>query len=118
LLRPSGICCAQSPCAASADKAHNPPCAALRVWDFVGNDFLERRLLEPWAHRPHLNGYWLVVEVPGEGLTLRLSHDPHGQHLFPTPAEAEARRADAEAQRADLAEIELRELKALLRRDR
>jgi len=79
----------------------NLPEQPLRVWDFVGNDFLERRLLEPWAHSPHLNGYWLAVDVPGVGLTLRLSHDPHGEHLFPTPAEAEARRADAEARRAD-----------------
>ena len=40
------------------------------------------------------------------GLTLRLSHDEHGQHLLPTREEAEARRADE-------AERELRELEAL-----
>jgi len=98
--------------------AFNPnlPEQPLRVWDFVGDAFLERRLFEPWAHSPHLNGYWLAVEVPGEGLTLRLSHDPQGEHLFLTPAEAEARRADAEARRADLVQQELDELKASLKR--
>lgn len=102
----------------------NVPEQPLRIWDFVGNDFLERRLSDPWAHSPHLHGYWLAVDVPGEGLTLRLSHDPQGERLFPTPAEAEAegRRAEAEgrraeARRADRAEQELRELKALLGRE-
>jgi hypothetical protein len=57
-----------------------------------------------------LGGYWRAVEVPGVGLTLRLSHDQLGEHLFPTPEEAATRRAD-------LAERELRELRAeLLRR--
>jgi len=88
----------------------------LRIWDFACDDLLERKLLEPWAKSQHLGGYWLPVEVPGEGLTLRLSHDEHGKRLFPTVAEAEAQRAEAEARRADLAEKELRELKALLAR--
>ncbi len=80
----------------------------LRVWDFVGDDLLERRLLERWAQSRHLGGYWLPVEVPGKGLTLRLSHDERGAHLFPTFDEAETRRAD-------LAQQEVRELRALLR---
>jgi Uma2 family endonuclease len=82
----------------------------LRIWDFVGDDLLERKLHEPCAKSQHLGGYWLPVEVPGEGLTLRLSHDQHGEHLFPTRAEAEARRAD-------LVQQELDELKASLKRD-
>lgn len=75
-----------------------------------------------------MGGYWLLVEVPGEGPTLRLSHDEHGERLFPTPVEAErlereAERLEREAERfereaetrrADEAERELRELKALL----
>jgi Uma2 family endonuclease len=89
----------------------------LRIWDFVGDQLLERKLLEPWAKSQHLGGYWLPVEVPGEGLTLRLSHDEHGEHLFPTRAEAEARRAEAEARRADLIQQELLELKARLKGD-
>ncbi len=82
----------------------------LRIWDFVGDDLLERKLHEPWAKSLHLGGYWLPVEVPGEGLTLRLSHDERGEQLFPTLAESQARRAD-------LAEQELRELKASLKRE-
>ncbi|MET0790578.1 MAG: Uma2 family endonuclease [Polyangiaceae bacterium] len=89
----------------------------LRIWDFVGDDLLERTLLEPCAKSQHLGGYWLAVEVPRKGLTLRLSHDEHGEHLFPTSAEAEARRAEAEARRADLLQQELDELKASLKRD-
>ena len=86
----------------------------LRIWDFVGDGLLERTLLEPAARSLHLGGYWLPVEVPGEGLTLRLSHDLLGEHLFLTRDEAQARRADAEARRADLAEQRVRELEALL----
>lgn len=87
----------------------------LRIWDFIGDTLVERTLLEPWAKSLHLGGYWLPVEVPVEGLTLRLSHDEHGEHLFPTRAEAEARRAEAEARRADLAQQELLALKAQLK---
>ena len=79
----------------------------LRVWDFLGDGLLERKLLEPWARSLHLGAYWIPIEVPGEGLTLRLSHDPRGEDLFLTPEEAQARRAD-------LAERELQQLKALL----
>ena len=75
-----------------------PECP-LRVWDFVGDDLFERRLFEPWAQSRHLGGYWLPVEQTGIGLTLRLSHDEHGKHLFPTPAEeAESRIAALEAE--------------------
>ena len=91
----------------------------LRIWDFVGDDLLERRLLEPWAQSRHLGGFWLPVEQPETGWTLRLSHDPAGTRLFPTLAdlaarEAEGRRAEAEARRA--AELRVRELEAELRR--
>ncbi|MEI9950692.1 MAG: Uma2 family endonuclease [Pseudomonadota bacterium] len=82
----------------------------LRIWDFVGDDLLERRLLEPWAQSRHLGGYWLPVEQANGDLALRLSRDPHGQQLFPTLAEyndqrrrveAEARRVEAEARRVE-----------------
>ncbi len=59
----------------------------LRIWDFVGDDLLERRLLEPGAQSRHLGGYWLPVEQAKGDLALRLSRDPHGQQLFPTLAE-------------------------------
>ncbi|HEY3255706.1 MAG TPA: Uma2 family endonuclease [Polyangiaceae bacterium] len=82
----------------------------LRIWDFVGDDLLERRLPAPLAHSRHLGGYWLPIEEPNGGLTLRLSRDPQGLLLFPTlaelnaqrfQAEAEAHRAEAEAGRAE-----------------
>jgi len=74
----------------------------LRIWDFVGDDLLERRLFEPWAQSLQLGGYWLPVEHRDIGLSLRLSRDQKGEYLFPTPeeAQAEARRAEAEARRA------------------
>ncbi len=95
----------------------------LRIWDFVGDDLLERRLLEPWAQSRHLGGYWLPVEAPNGDLTLRLSRDQHGLQLFPTLAEhaqqqhaveAAARGAAEEARRA--AEQRIAELEAELRR--
>ena len=82
----------------------------LRIWDFVGDDLLERRLLEPWAESRHLGGYWLPVEAPNGDLTLRLSRDQCGFSLFPTLAEhngellrveAEGRRMEAEARRME-----------------
>ncbi len=82
----------------------------LRIWDFVGDGLLERKLPESWAKSLHLCGYWMPIELPGRGLTLRLSHDDRGEHLFLTPTEAQTRRAD-------IAEQELRELRALLLRD-
>jgi Uma2 family endonuclease len=105
------------------------PARPLRIWDFVGDDLLERRLLEPWAQSRHLGGYWLPVEHPNGELLLRLSRDPHGLVLFPTPAErnaqlfqaeAEARRAEAEAHRAEAeahrAEVEAHRVEAEARR--
>ena len=73
----------------------------LRIWDFVGDDLLERRLFEPWAQSRHLGGYWLPVEQADGDLTLRLSRDEFGHVLFPTPEEyqAEGRRVAEEALR-------------------
>ena len=82
----------------------------LRIWDFVGDDLLERRLFKPLAQSRHLGGYWLPVEDASGGLTLRFSRDPQGLLLLPTSAEhnaqlfqaeAEARRAEAEAHRLE-----------------
>jgi len=74
----------------------------LRIWDFVGDDLLERQLFEPWAQSRHLSGFWLPVDQRDTGLTLRLSRDQYGAHLFPTPeeAQAEGRRAEAEGRQA------------------
>ena len=102
----------------------------IRIWDFVGDDLLERHLPERWARSIHLSGYWHAVDDPELGLTLRLSLDEQGTHLLPTPAErhaegrraeAEGRRAEAEGRRAEaearsVAEARVRELEAELRR--
>ncbi|HKO51995.1 MAG TPA: Uma2 family endonuclease, partial [Polyangiaceae bacterium] len=62
----------------------------LRIWDLVGGDLRERRLLAPLAQSPLLNGYWLPIPEPSGGLTLRLSRDEQGLELFPTLAEHHA----------------------------
>jgi len=86
------------------------PSHPLRIWDFVGDNLLERRLLATGARSQHLGGFWLPVEEPSGGLSLRLSRDEHGLQLFPTLAEhnahrlgveAEARRSEAEARRSE-----------------
>jgi hypothetical protein len=101
-----------------------------RIWDLIGSDLLERNLSAPVAQSRVLPGFWRVVEKPGFGPTLRLSHDERGERLFLTPAEheAEAHRAETEAHRAEteahraetearqLAEQRVRELEAELRR--
>lgn len=43
----------------------------------------------PSARSCRLRADWAVVDQKGVGPTLRLSHDDAGDHLFPTPAEAE-----------------------------
>jgi hypothetical protein len=94
-----------------------------RVWDLIGSDLLERKLSAPVAQSRVLPGFWRIVERPGFGPTLRLSHDELGERLFLTPAEheVEARRTETEAHRAEtearqLAEQRVRELEAELRR--
>lgn len=76
----------------------------LRIWDFVADDLLERNLRRPLAESRHLGGYWLPVEEPTGGLTLRLSRDEHGLSLFPTLAEQNAHRFRAEAEAHRVAE--------------
>jgi Uma2 family endonuclease len=109
--------------------AFDPERALLRIWDLIGHDLVEREVSGAAASNV-LPGYWLVVNDPELGPTLRLSHDEAGAALFPTPteaeaqarrAEAEARRAEAEAHRAEadarqIAEARVRELEAELAR--
>lgn len=92
------------------------PDRPLRVWDFTGDDLLERSLPEPVAQSRHLGAYWVVLDQPDTGLTLRLSHDPAGTRLFPTPAEHEAEARRTAEQREREAEQRIRELEAELRR--
>jgi len=80
---------------------YHQPEHPLRIWDFVGDELLERRLLEPWAKSQHLGGFWLPVETATGDLSLRLSRDERGLLLFPTPEEyhAEQQRIEAEGRR-------------------
>ena len=80
----------------------------LRIWDFVGDELLERRLLEQCAQSRYLAGFWLPVEDSNGDLTLRLSRDEQGQQLFPTRAEQSAARAEQSAARAEQVEQALR----------
>jgi len=80
----------------------------LRIWDFVGDDLLERRLFEPCALSRHLGGYWLAVEAPNGDLNLRLSRDERGLRLFPTPEEFHAAARWAEVERRQLTEQALK----------
>jgi Uma2 family endonuclease len=83
---------------------YQTPEQPLRIWDFVGDDLLERRLFEPWAQSRHLGGYWRPVEADNGDLSLRLSHDEQGLRLFPTPEEHFARERGFEIERRQLAE--------------
>lgn len=79
------------------------PARPLRIWDLVGDLLLERPLAEPCSMSRYLGGFWVAVEQPGTGLALRLSQDPEGTQLFPTPAEREAEgRLQAEARVREL----------------
>jgi len=93
---------------------------ALRVWDSADGDLVERELTAPCAQSRCLPGFWLVIEQPDTGPTLRMSHDEQGTRLYPTPVEHEAaaRRAESEARRAEAetAEQRIRELEEQLRR--
>jgi Uma2 family endonuclease len=99
---------------------------SLRIWDRAGDRLIERQLPGPSVLSTQLGAYWVVVDQPGFGPTLRLSHDEAGQQLFPTPAErqaqraelvAEARRLEAEARQIE-AERRIAELEAQLRQRR
>ncbi len=59
----------------------------LRAWDRVGEGLAERELERPCVYSRSLRGYWVLVEDEQSHLTLRLSRDPNGTRLYPTPSE-------------------------------
>jgi len=65
---------------------------ALRIWDLVEHDLVERELTDGVAASRCLPGFWLVREDEELGPTLRLSRDERGADLYPTAAEASAQR--------------------------
>jgi Uma2 family endonuclease len=83
---------------------------ALRVWDMVEHDLVERVLDGGGAASRFLPGYWVVVPDPSLGPTLRLSHDSEGTRLYPTLGER--------AEQATQATARIRELEAELQKRR
>lgn len=80
----------------------------LRVWDVVENDLIERVLTQPSAASNYLEGHWVVVNDAEFGPMLRLSRDPEGRDLYPTPVEHEAEARAAAEERLRELEEELR----------
>jgi Uma2 family endonuclease len=64
----------------------------LRIWDSLEQDLVERQLTVPSGESRVLPGFWVVVEDPENGPTLRLSHDVAGEELYPSPSEQALRR--------------------------
>jgi Uma2 family endonuclease len=79
----------------------------LQVWHRVEDDLVERETAGDSVQSNVLPGYWLVVQDPKLGASLRLSHDEQGQALFLTPTEADAQRIQADALRIRELEAEL-----------
>jgi Uma2 family endonuclease len=71
----------------------------LQVWQRIEDDLVEREATGESVQSNVLAGYWLVVQDPKLGPSLRLSHDEQGQALFLTASEADAQRIQADAQR-------------------
>ena len=95
----------------------------LRVWDRIDEDLVERRVESDIAKSLVLQKFWVVRPIEEELVGLRLSEDSSGEHLLPSPREAEARAREVEARardaaeaRASLAEARVRELEAELRK--
>ena len=82
----------------------------VQVWHRVEDDLVEREFATEPVRSNVLPGYWLAVEDARLGPSLRLSHDERGQTLFLTPAEADAQRIQADAQRIRELEAELARL--------
>jgi Uma2 family endonuclease len=80
----------------------------LRIWDRVAEQLLERQPVAACAQSGYLGGFWLARLEPELGITLRLSADEQGLHLFPTLAEQEAEGRRAAEQRVLELEAELR----------
>jgi Uma2 family endonuclease len=96
----------------------DPECepASLRIWDAVDGDLLERDLATGVGVSRCLPGAWVIVPDLERGALLRLSRDPEGRSLYPTPVEEEAAARAREASARATAESRVRELEAQLRR--
>lgn len=88
------------------------PASPLRIWDLIDGDLLERAEGDPALRACESLGlWWTIVEDADIGPMLRLSRDPEGRDLLPTPdeaARAEAMRARMEADSARIASEQAR----------
>jgi len=82
------------------DSERDPP--SLRVWEAVDGDLVERSVEGHLAPSRCLPATWVIVPNAESGTLLRLSRDPEGKDLLPTPDDlrlaAEARVAELEAE--------------------
>ncbi len=95
---------------------HRPVRNALRIWDNVEGDLVERDMDDPDARKSLVLPYFWHVTADR---VLRLAEDAEGARLLPTSderAEREALRAEREALRASSAESEVARLRAELAR--
>lgn len=73
------------------------PKTPIRIWDLISGDLVERSQDDPHLRFCEaLRAWWVVVEHPSLGPTLRVARDPEGRDLLPTPEE-ETAKANAEA---------------------
>jgi hypothetical protein len=84
----------------------------LQIWRALEGSEMTRIHAGPGPAFSDELGAWLVVAA--DGSRLRLAADAAGSNLWPTAAEAEARRAEADPQRAEAAEAEVARLRRLL----
>ncbi len=62
--------------------------APLRVWDGADGELIERDHDDPRLWRCDiLAAFWCIRVDPALGRVLRLSRDPGGTYLYPTPEE-------------------------------
>jgi Uma2 family endonuclease len=88
---------------------------ALRVWDRVDDNLLERvGARAEWSEA--LGLWWVVLPDPSLGRVLRLARDPVGQDLLLTPEERDARAREAAERAREAAEQRVQELEAELGR--
>jgi Uma2 family endonuclease len=68
---------------------------AVRIWDGIDGDVVERDPADPEFFRCETLGCYLVIREDAEiGAILRLARDPDGRDLLPTPTEARQREGE------------------------
>jgi hypothetical protein len=102
----------------AADDPHRAP-EALRVWDGIDGDLVERELDNPCiADCGPLVAYWVIRQHPQLGPVLRLARDAQGRDLFDTSDEAERHKRQVIEHERDALVERVRELEAELHRDK